>query len=208
MANISVYNQKGEKIDDVALAESVFDIEPNMHVMHEVVRSQMAARRQGTHQTKTRGKVRGGGKKPWRQKGTGHARQGSTRAPHWRGGGTVFGPHPRSYAFKVPAKVVKLAMRSALSAKLADDEIRVVDSLDFENPRTKDAIAFLKSMDLDGRITLVIGDDDINTYLSFRNIPGMRIITMRQSNTLDFIDNKSLVFTLSSIKYIEEVLAK
>lgn len=208
MANISVYNQKGEKIDDVALAESVFDIEPNIHVMHEVVRSQLAARRQGTHQTKTRGKVRGGGRKPWRQKGTGRARQGSTRAPQWRGGGTVFGPHPRSYAFKVPSKVIKLAMRSALSAKLADDEIRVVDSLDFENPKTKEAKAFIDAMELDGRITLVVGEDDINTFLSFRNIPGLRVISMRESNTYDFIDNKTLVFTLSAIKYIEEVLAK
>ncbi len=208
MANISVYNQKGEKIDDVALAESVFDIEPNIHVMHEVVRSQLAARRQGTHQTKTRGKVSGGGRKPWRQKGTGRARQGSTRAPQWRGGGTVFGPHPRSYAFKVPSKVIKLAMRSALSAKLADDEIRVVDSLDFENPKTKEAKAFIDAMELDGRITLVVGEDDINTFLSFRNIPGLRVISMRESNTYDFIDNKTLVFTLSAIKYIEEVLAK
>ncbi len=208
MAKITVYNQKGEKIDDVDFDESVFDIEPNIHVMHQVVRSQLAARRQGTHQTKTRGQVRGGGRKPYRQKGTGRARQGSIRAPQWRGGGTVFGPHPRSYAFKVPRKVVKLAMRSALSAKLADDELRVVDSLDFEKPRTKEAISFLEAMELDGRITLVIGEDDRNTYLSFRNIPGMRVISMRESNTYDFIDNKTLVFTLSAIKYIEEVLAK
>ena len=207
MAKIDIYNQKGEKLDGVEFADSVFAIEPNIHVMHEVCRSQMAARRQGTHQTKTRGNVSGGGAKPWRQKGTGHARQGSNRAPQWIGGGTVFGPHPRKYDFKVPRKVVKLAMRSALSAKLADDELIIVDSIDFEQPRTKDAVAIMKALELDGRITLVIGEEDMNSYLSFRNIPGVRIITARQSNTYDFIDNSKLVFTLASAKYIEEVLA-
>ena len=207
MATIDIYNQKGEKVDGVEFADSVFAIEPNIHVMHEVVRSQLAARRQGTHQTKTRGQVSGGGRKPWRQKGTGRARQGSTRAPQWTGGGTVFGPHPRSYAFKVPRKVVKLAMRSALSAKLADGELLVVDTLDFEKPCTKDAVKVMEALSLDGRITLVIGEEDINTFKSFRNIPGVRIITMRESNTYDFIDNKKLVFTLASIKHVEEVLA-
>jgi len=207
MATIDIYNQKGEKVDGVEIADSVFSIEPNIHVMHEVVRAQLAARRQGTHQTKTRGKVSGGGRKPWRQKGTGRARQGSTRAPQWKGGGTVFGPHPRSYAFKVPSKVVKLAMRSALSAKLADDELMVVDTIEFEKPRTKDAVAVLEALGIKGRITLVIGEDDMNTYLSFRNLEDVRIITMRESNTYDFIDNKKLVFTLASLKYIEEVLA-
>ncbi len=207
MAKIDIYNQEGKKIDDVTLSENVFGIEPNVHVMHEVCRAYLASLRQGTHQTKTRGKVRGGGSKPWRQKGTGRARQGTIRAPQWRGGGTVFGPHPRSYDFKVPRKVVKLAMRSALSAKYIDDEIRVVDSLEFENPRTKDAVKFLKAMNIEGKTTLVIDDEDYNTYLSFRNIPGLKIIGMRQSNTYDLINNKNLIFTLSAVKYIEEVLA-
>lgn len=208
MAKIDIYNQQGEKLDDgVELSDDVFAIEPNVGVMHEVCRSQMAARRQGSAQTKTRSHVSGGGKKPWRQKGTGRARQGSTRAPQWRGGATVWGPHPRSYAFKVPSKVIKLAMRSALSAKLADDEIRIVDNLEFENPKTKEAKAFLDAMELDGRITLVIGEEDVNTYLSFRNIPGIRIITANQMNTYDFVDNNKLVFTLASIKHVEEVLA-
>ncbi len=207
MAKIDIYNQKGEKLDGVEFSDAVFAIEPNVHAMHEVCRAQMAAWRQGTHQTKTRGKVSGGGRKPWRQKGTGHARQGSTRAPQWTGGGTVFGPHPRKYDFKVPRKVVKLAMRSALSAKLADDEILIVDTLDFENPKTKDAVAVMKALELEGRITLVIGDEDVNAYLSFRNIPGLRIITATQANTYDFIDNSKLVFTLASAKHVEEVLA-
>lgn len=207
MAKIDIYNQKGEKLDGVEFSDAVFAIEPNVHAMHEVCRAQMAASRQGTHQTKTRGNVSGGGRKPWRQKGTGHARQGSTRAPQWIHGGVVFGPHPRKYDFKVPRKVVKLAMRSALSAKLADGEIMIIDSLDFENPKTKEAVEVIKALELEGRITLVIGDEDINAYLSFRNIPGLRIITANQANTYDFIDNSKLVFTLASAKHVEEVLA-
>ncbi len=207
MASIEVKNTSGKKVSDTELSASVFGIEPNMHAMHEVVRAQRAARRAGTHSTLTRGQVRGGGKKPWRQKGTGRARQGTIRAPQWAGGGTVFGPHPRSYAFKVPSKVVKLAMRSALSAKVADGELVVVDAFSFEKPCTKEAAAILKSLDLNGRITLVIADDDINTYLSFRNIPAVRVLAASEANTYDFIDNKALVFTSAALSRIEEVLA-
>lgn len=207
MASIEVKNTSGKKVSDTELSASVFGIEPNMHAMHEVVRAQRAARRAGTHSTLTRGQVRGGGKKPWRQKGTGRARQGTIRAPQWAGGGTVFGPHPRSYAFKVPSKVVKLAMRSALSAKAADGELVVVDAFSFEKPCTKEAAAILKSLDLNGRITLVIADDDINTYLSFRNIPAVCVLAASEANTYDFIDNKALVFTSAALSRIEEVLA-
>ena len=207
MASIEVKNTSGKKVSDTELSASVFGIEPNMHAMHEVVRAQRAARRAGTHSTLTRGQVRGGGKKPWRQKGTGRARQGTIRAPQWAGGGTVFGPHPRSYAFKVPSKVVKLAMRSALSAKAADGELVVVDAFSFEKPCTKEAAAILKSLDLNGRITLVIADDDINPYLSFRNIPAVRVLAASEANTYDFIDNKALVFTSAALSRIEEVLA-
>lgn len=207
MASIEVKNTSGKKVSDTELSASVFGIEPNMHAMHEVVRAQRAARRAGTHSTLTRGQVRGGGKKPWRQKGTGRARQGTIRAPQWAGGGTVFGPHPRFYAFKVPSKVVKLAMRSALSAKAADGELVVVDAFSFEKPCTKEAAAILKSLDLNGRITLVIADDDINTYLSFRNIPAVRVLAASEANTYDFIDNKALVFTSAALSRIEEVLA-
>lgn len=207
MASIEVKNTSGKKVSDTELSASVFGIEPNMHAMHEVVRAQRAARRAGTHSTLTRGQVRGGGKKPWRQKGTGRARQGTIRAPQWAGGGTVFGPHPRSYAFKVPSKVVKLAMRSALSAKAVDGELVVVDAFSFEKPCTKEAAAILKSLDLNGRITLVIADDDINTYLSFRNIPAVRVLAASEANTYDFIDNKALVFTSAALSRIEEVLA-
>lgn len=207
MATIEMKDASGKKVKDAELSAAVFEIEPNVHVMHEVVRSQRAARRQGTHDTLTRGQVRGGGKKPWRQKGTGRARQGTIRAPQWAGGGTVFGPHPRSYAFKVPAKVVKLAMRSALSAKLADGEIVVVDQLSFEKPSTKQADEVLKNLGLEGRVTIIVPDDEVNTFLSFRNLSKVRVIGVSELNTLDFIDNKALVLTDAALTRIEEVLA-
>lgn len=207
MATIEMKDASGKKVKDAELSAAVFEIEPNVHVMHEVVRSQRAARRQGTHNTLTRGQVRGGGKKPWRQKGTGRARQGTIRAPQWAGGGTVFGPHPRSYAFKVPAKVVKLAMRSALSAKLADGEIVVVDQLSFEKPSTKQAAEVLKNLGLEGRVTIIVPDDEVNTFLSFRNLSKVRVIGVSELNTLDFIDNKALVLTDAALTRIEEVLA-
>lgn len=207
MATIEMKDASGKKVKDAELSAAVFEIEPNVHVMHEVVRSQRAARRQGTHDTLTRGQVRGGGKKPWRQKGTGRARQGTIRAPQWAGGGTVFGPHPRSYAFKVPAKVVKLAMRSALSAKLADGEIVLVDQLSFEKPSTKQAAEVLKNLGLEGRVTIIVPDDEVNTFLSFRNLSKVRVIGVSELNTLDFIDNKALVLTDAALTRIEEVLA-
>lgn len=207
MATIEMKDASGKKVKDAELSAAVFEIEPNVHVMHEVVRSQRAARRQGTHDTLTRGQVRGGGKKPWRQKGTGRARQGTIRAPQWAGGGTVFGPHPLSYAFKVPAKVVKLAMRSALSAKLADGEIVVVDQLSFEKPSTKQAAEVLKNLGLEGRVTIIVPDDEVNTFLSFRNLSKVRVIGVSELNTLDFIDNKALVLTDAALTRIEEVLA-
>ena len=207
MATIEMKDASGKKVKDAELSAAVFEIEPNVHVLHEVVRSQRAARRQGTHDTLTRGQVRGGGKKPWRQKGTGRARQGTIRAPQWAGGGTVFGPHPRSYAFKVPAKVVKLAMRSALSAKLADGEIVVVDQLSFEKPSTKQAAEVLKNLGLEGRVTIIVPDEDVNTFLSFRNLSKVRAIGVSELNTLDFIDNKALVLTEAALTRIEEVLA-
>ena len=207
MANIEVKDAAGKKVKDLELAAGVFDIEPNMTVMHEVVTAQRASWRQGTHNTLTRGQVSGGGKKPWRQKGTGRARQGTIRAPHWTGGGVVFGPHPRSYAKKVNSKVVKLAMRSALSAKLADGELTVVENLEFEKPSTKQAKAMLKAWGLEGRTMLVIDSGDVNTYLSFRNLEKVEIITAHMMNTYDFLDNKNLVLTEKAVEYIEGVLA-
>lgn len=208
MASIEVKDAAGKKVEDRDLNASVFGIEPNIHVVHTVVRSQRASWRAGTHDTKTRGRVSGGGKKPWRQKDTGRARQGSIRAPHWTGGGVVFGPHPRSYAFRVNRKEVKLAMRSVLSGKLADNELIVVEDFAFEKPRTKDAVAVLKALGCeDVRTTVVIADDDINGFLSFRNIQKVNVLPASESNTYELIDNKKLILTKSAVNYLEEVLA-
>lgn len=207
MANIEVKDASGKKVRDTELSAAVFGIEPNMHAMHEVVRAQRASWRSGTHETLTRAQVRGGGKKPWRQKGTGRARQGTIRAPHWTGGGVVFGPHTRSYAFKVPSKVVKLAMRSALSAKLIDEELIILDTFGIDAPSTKAAAAVLKALGCDRRTTVVIADDDVNAYLSLRNIEKVNVIPVAESNTYEFIDNKKLIFTVDALTRIEEVLA-
>lgn len=206
MTTIEVKDAAGKKVSDVDLADGVFGIEPNVTVMHEVVVAQQASWRQGTHNTLTRGQVRGGGKKPWRQKGTGRARQGTIRAPQWVGGGTVFGPHPRSYAKKVNKKVVKLAMRSALSAKLADGELTVLEAK-FDKPCTKDARKAFEALQIEGRVTLIVGSEDVNTYLSFRNLPKVLVIPATAINTYDIINNKNLVITTDALNYIQEVLA-
>jgi large subunit ribosomal protein L4 len=207
MSTIDIKSVSGKTVATADLPANVFGIEPNMHVMHTVVRSQMAALRQGTASTKTRAMVSGGGRKPWRQKGTGHARQGTIRAPQWAGGGVVFGPHPRSYAFRVNNKEVKLAMRSALSAKVADGEFYVIDDFGYEQPSTKTAIATLKALGLSGRVTIIMADNDVNAYLSFRNIPQVRLLGASEINCYDFIDNTALLVTSSALKHIEEVLS-
>ncbi len=207
MTAIDIKDAKGAAAGTAELAASVFGIEPNVPVMHQVVRAQRASWRQGTHDTRTRGEVRGGGKKPWKQKGTGRARQGSIRSPQWRGGGTVWGPHPRSYAFKVNSKEIKLAMRSALSAKLADGQLTVVDDFGFEKPSTKAAIAAMKALGLEGRTTIIVASDDIETFLSFRNVPAVIVVPATEINTYEILDNKNLVITTQALKRIEEVLA-
>ena len=207
MANIEVKDAAGKKVKDLELAAGVFEIEPNMAVMHEVVTAQRASWRQGTSNTLTRGQVSGGGKKPWRQKGTGRARQGTIRAPHWRGGGVVFGPHPRDYSFKVNKKEIKLAIRSALSAKLADGQLIVVDKFDFEKPRTKDAVAVLKALEVEGRCTIVVTDDNVNAFLSFRNIPTVDVVPSGSENVYELLDNKFLIFEEEALRKLEEAMA-
>ena len=206
MATIDIKDAKGQSAGTAELADSVFGIEPNVPVMHQVVRAQRASWRQGTSNTLTRGKVSGGGKKPFRQKGTGNARQGTSRAPQMPGGGIVFGPHPRSYNIKVNKKEIKLAMRSALSAKLADGELIVVDKFDFKKPSTKAAAAILKALGVEGRSTVFIGDD-INAYLSFRNIKKVTVIPVAFMNTYDFLDNNKLIVTSEALERMQEVLA-
>ena len=208
MTTLKVKDMKGAAAGSVKTDKAIFAIEPNLFAVHQVVRSQQAAARAGTHATKTRSMVRGGGRKPWRQKGTGRARQGTIRAPQWAGGGVVFGPSPRSHAFKVPNKVVKLAMRSVLSAKVADDSFVVVDSLNFDKPSTKDALVALDALGLkDKKITVVLGAEDTNAYLSLRNIPRVRPIFAFESNTLDLVDNTAVLMTKEAVEYLGEVLS-
>ncbi|MCL2332806.1 MAG: 50S ribosomal protein L4 [Actinomycetia bacterium] len=208
MATLKVKDFSGAAAGTVKAPDAVFAIEPNTFALHQVVRSQLAGARAGTHSTKTRGKVRGGGKKPWRQKGTGRARQGTIRAPQWKGGGVVFGPHPRSYAFPVNNKVVKLAMRSALSAKLADKELTVVDDFKFDAPSTKAAAAGIAALGLaDKKVTVVVGSEDDNAYLSFRNLPWVRPLFAFEVNAYDLVDNSALVIAKEALGFIEEVLA-
>ena len=208
MAKFEVKNSEGKKVAEAELAAEVYGIEPNIHVMHHIVKCQMASWRQGTQSAKGRSEVSGGGKKPWRQKGTGRARQGSIRAAQWRHGGVVFAPKPRSYAKRMNNKEVKLAMRSALSAKLADGELVLVDDYGFEKPSTKQAVALLKALGLEGkRVTLVVSDDDIYTYLSFRNVETVRVIGVGEASTHSLIDNAALVLSSAVAKKLEEVLA-
>ncbi|MDO8849029.1 MAG: 50S ribosomal protein L4 [Coriobacteriia bacterium] len=207
MATVEVKDSTGKKVGSADLADAVFAIDPNPFAVHQVVRSQMAARRQGTQSTKGRSDVSGGGAKPWRQKGTGRARQGSTRAGQWKGGGVIFGPTPRSYAFKVPNKVVKLAMRSVLSAKRADGELYVIDTFGLDEPSTKKAAAVLAALGIDRRVTVVVDDEDMNAYLSLRNVERVRVITASEANTYDLVDNVSVLFTKPALEWLEGVLS-
>ncbi len=206
MATVDVKDTNGKKVGTADLADAVFSIQPNTFVVHQVVRSQMAARRQGTHDTKGRSEVSGGGAKPWKQKGTGRARQGSIRAGQWKGGGVIFGPTPRSYAFKVPNKVVKLAMRSVLSAKTADGELYVIDGFGITEPSTKQAAAVLKALGIEKRVTVVVENDDLATIKSLNNLPKVRVITASESNTYDLVDNTSVLFTKPALEWLEGVL--
>ena len=208
MSKFDVKNSEGTKVAEAELAAEVYGIEPNLHVMHHIVTCQQACWRQGTQSAKTRSEVSGGGKKPWRQKGTGRARQGSTRSPQWRHGGVVFAPKPRSYAKRMNNKEVKLAMRSALSAKVRDNELVLVDNYGFEKPSTKAAVAMLKALGLEGkRLTIIVSEDDINAYLSFRNIPKTFIITPNEANTYDLVNNGALLMPADVATHFGEVLA-
>lgn len=208
MSKYAIKNVEGAQVAEAELADGVFGIEPNIPVIHQVVVCQDACRRQGTHSVKNRHEVSGGGIKPYRQKGTGRARQGSIRAAQWTGGGVVFGPTPRSHAKRINSKMVKLAMRSVLSGKVADNELVLVEALSFEKPSTKQAKAVLGALGIEGkRVTIVVPDDDVNTYLSFRNLPTVNVIGVSEASTRTLIDNGALVMTAEIAKQLEEVLA-
>lgn len=207
MKKNSVINIKGEKVKDITLNENVWGIEPNDTVLYDAITLARNSQRQGTHSTKTRTEVSGGGRKPWRQKGTGHARQGSTRSPQWRGGGIVFGPHPRTYNKKQNRKERVLALKSALSYKVKDSEIIILDNLNIETNKTKDMLNILEAIKATKNILIVVNDLTDNVILSTRNIPNVVLLRNDEISTLDIIAADSLVITEDAVKAIEEVLA-
>lgn len=199
MASIDVRTTSGGSSGSIELDDAIFGIEPNVAVMHQVVTAQLAAARSGTQSTLTRSEVRGGGAKPWRQKGTGRARQGSTRAPHWVGGGVALGPKPRSYSQKTPKKMIRLALRSALSDRAAEGRVAVVESWDFAVPKTKDAVTALAALGVEGKILLVVGDDDEVAFKSFRNLPHVHIQVSGELNAYDILCSDWVVFTRDAL---------
>ncbi|MCI6003477.1 50S ribosomal protein L4 [Allisonella histaminiformans] len=208
MPNVTLYNVAGQAAGEIKLNDSVFGVEYNEAVIHQAVVRQMANERLGTHATLTRGLVRGGGKKPWRQKGTGRARVGSIRSPLWVGGGTVFGPTPRSHAKSMNRKARQLAVKSALSEKLRSNEIVVLDKIGFAAPKTKDAIKMLAAFHVEGKALIIDGDESVmNTVLSARNIPGVKAIAPSGINIYDLVHYTKLFITKSAVEKIEEVLA-
>ena len=208
MPKVALYNTSGAQVGEVELADAVFGIEPNKHVLHSAVVMQLASERLGTHKTKGRSEVSGGGRKPWRQKGTGRARQGSIRAPQWKGGGTVFGPTPRSYAYKLPKKVRRLAIKSALSSKVLDNEIIVLDQLTMERPKTKEFATILNNLKVDRKALVVAAEYDDNIALSARNIPGVKFVAAEGINVYDVLAHDKLIMTKDAVAKVEEVLAQ
>lgn len=199
MPTVTLHASAGGSAGQVDLAEEIFGIEPNVAVMHQVVTAQLAAKRAGTQSTKTRREVAGGGAKPYRQKGTGNARQGSITAPHYRGGGVALGPKPRSYAQRTPKKMKALALRSALSDRAADDKVVVVDSFGFDTPSTKAAIKLLTDLGVEGRALVVVGAGDTAAQLSFRNLPEVHVVAAGELNTYDVLVSDYVVFSSETL---------
>lgn len=206
MPKVNVYNQTGSTVAEVTLSDYVFGIEPHQQALFDVVNAQRAAMRQGTHDVKNRGEVSGGGRKPWRQKGTGRARQGSTRSPQWRHGGVVFGPTPRSYAVKMNQKVRQLAFRSALSYHAANGQLKVVESLAIEAPKTKLFVDLLAKLGVEGKTLIVARDFGDNEVLAARNIPSIAFSQVSHVSVYDILNCKNLIMTKDAIETLEEVL--
>lgn len=207
MTKVALFKQDGSNAGEIELNDSIFGIEPNNNVVTDAVLMQHASMRQGTHAVKNRSAVSGGGKKPWRQKGTGRARQGSIRSPQWRGGGIVFGPTPRSYAYKLPKKVYRLALKSVLSQKVLDSALVVVDALSFDAPKTKEFKAVLNNLNVNEKTLVVLDDDNANAALAARNLENVTVMTAKGVNVLDVINNDKLVVVQSALAQVEEVLA-
>lgn len=207
MPKVALYNQNGSTAGDIELNASVFGIEPNESVVFDAILMQRASLRQGTHKVKNRSEVRGGGRKPWRQKGTGRARQGSIRSPQWRGGGVVFGPTPRSYSYKLPKKVRRLAIKSVLSSKVIDNNIIVLEDLTLDTAKTKEMAAILKGLSVEKKALIVTADANEAVALSARNIPGVTVVEANGINVLDVVNHEKLLMTKAAVEKVEEVLA-
>ncbi len=207
MPKIDVYDMKGKKVSDVELADSIFGIEPNKEIVHSVLVNYLANQRQGTQSTKTRAEVSGGGKKPWRQKGTGRARQGSIRAPQWIKGGIALGPKPRSYRYAVNKKERRLAIKSILSSKVLEKELTVLDKLEVKEIKTKTMVKVLADLKVEGKTLIVLPEKNDNVFMSARNIEGVKTILLNNINVFDLLKYTNLILPLDTVKKLEEVYA-
>lgn len=207
MANVTLFDQTGKEAGQVVLSDAVFGIEPNESVVFDVIISQRASLRQRTHAVKNRSAVSGGGRKPWRQKGTGRARQGSIRSPQWRGGGVVFGPTPRSYGYKLPQKVRRLALKSVYSEKVAENKFVAVDALSFTAPKTAEFAKVLAALSIDSKVLVILEEGNEFAALSARNLPNVKVATATTASVLDIANSDKLLVTQAAISKIEEVLA-
>lgn len=207
MPKVDVFDIKGKKVSDIELAENVFGIEPNENIVHAVLVNYLANQRQGTQSTKTRAEVRGGGKKPWRQKGTGRARQGSIRAPQWIKGGIALGPKPRSYKYTVNKKERRLAIKSLLSSKVIEKELTVVDKLELKEIKTKSMVKALTALKIEGKTLIIVPERNTNVLMSARNIEGVKTITANNINVFDLLKYTNLILPVDTVKKLEEVYA-
>ena len=207
MPKVDVYDLKGKKVSDIELADNVFGIEPNENIVHSVLVNYLANQRQGTGSTKTRAEVSGGGKKPWRQKGTGRARQGSTRSPQWIKGGIALGPKPRSYRYRVNKKEKRLAIRSILSSKVLEKQLTVVDKLEVKEIKTKTMAQALTDLKVEGKALIVLPENNKNVYMSARNIEGVKAINANNINVFDLLKYTNLILSVDTVKKLEEVYA-
>ena len=207
MPKVDVLDMKGKKVSDIELADSVFGIEPNEAIVHSVLVNYLANQRQGTQSTKTRAEVSGGGKKPWRQKGTGRARQGSTRAPQWIKGGVALGPKPRSYRYTVNKKERRLAIKSVLSSKVLEKELTVVDKLELKEIKTKSMVKALSALKVEGKTLIILPENDKNVVMSARNIEGVKTISANNINIFDLLKYSNLILPVDTVKKLEEVYA-
>ncbi len=207
MPKVAIYNVSGQQVSEIELNDSVFGIEVNEHAMYEVVKNQLANKRQGTQSAKTRAEVRGGGRKPWKQKGTGRARVGSIRSPLWVGGGTVFAPKPRDYSYTIPKKVRRLAMKSALTSKVNSNELIVLDELNLETPKTKEMVNILKNLNVDKKALIVMSEKSEAVIKSAQNIPGVQTALVNTINVYDILKYDKFIITKDAVQKVEEVYA-